>query len=286
MRTGDWKMAELADLYYERWPKQELNFRDVNEATKFKKVKGFGKQLVQNIAVTTKLDQLGARERRAKAQVTGQSERLTQLELKRDEQEQALRSGQRSKEEADVATDTALTNSSPSIDKIRQFNRQRRKAEVNIEKCRESIKKTETKLNDTQALQERTCKRLTRYEDEKDKLQRNAKILAHDVELDGIFNALKVGLTLLATFVLRKMLGNARLKPVTFLERIAYLPARQHFEGEYEHIIFEYNTRDTDIMALLGAHCKTINSMNLRMRSGYTLRVGVLPPRLKSSNTS
>ena len=98
MSEQEWNMAETADLYFERWPKQELNFRDVNEATKFKKVKGFGKQSVQNIAVTTKLDKLVGRERRTQARIAGQTHRLTLLESNRVVQEQTLQSSKGSKE--------------------------------------------------------------------------------------------------------------------------------------------------------------------------------------------
>ena len=101
-----------------------------------------------------------------------------------------------------------------------------------------------------------------------------------------MFNVLKVGLTLLVTFVSRKMLGNARLEPATFLERIGNLRARQRFVDGYEHITFEYNVRDRDMMGLLAAHCKEINAMNLPMRSGNTLRVAVQAPPLSKRRDS
>src|SRR5205085_1015410 len=38
-----WKAAEVADLYFDRWPCQEANFRAVNQAVGSKQVHGYGK---------------------------------------------------------------------------------------------------------------------------------------------------------------------------------------------------------------------------------------------------
>ncbi len=54
----EWKPADIADLYFDRRPKQEADFRAVSQAAGFKDVHGYGKQLVDNISVLTKLDEL------------------------------------------------------------------------------------------------------------------------------------------------------------------------------------------------------------------------------------
>ena len=98
---------------------------------------------------------------------------------------------------------------------------------------------------------------------------------------------LKVGLTLLVTYVLRNMLDNARMSPLTFLDRIATLQARSRVTKTHEHLTFRYNTRDPTTMALLAASCPTINAMNLRTRAGVILQVAVEDsPRTKKKDTS
>jgi hypothetical protein len=124
-----------------------------------------------------------------------------------------------------------------------------------------------------------------RIEPEKSSLTSRREILAHDVELDSIFNVFKVGLTLLITYVLRVMLDQARMAPSTFLERIATLPARQRFSEEFEHITFEYNHRDPTTMALLIACTETVNKLRLPMRSGRILKMAVEEPPQAPNNS-
>ncbi|MEE9382075.1 MAG: hypothetical protein V3V08_01505, partial [Nannocystaceae bacterium] len=85
----------------------------------------------------------------------------------------------------------------------------------------------------------------------------------------------KVGLTLLVTYVLREYLGDAKMEVVTFLERIATLPATLKKTPQLEIVTFQYNRRDPEVMGLLQAHCKAINERELRVRSGRILRLAV-----------
>jgi hypothetical protein len=65
----DWAAGELGDLYFDRWPNQEANFRAVNQAVGAKDVHGYGKQLVDNVRVVTELDALHQECERLKASV-------------------------------------------------------------------------------------------------------------------------------------------------------------------------------------------------------------------------
>ena len=73
------------------------------------------------------------------------------------------------------------------------------------------------------------------------------------------------------------------MDPVTFLERVATLPARLMQLPGLEILTFEYNRRDPAVMALITACSEAINARKLRMRSGRILRVQIDPapkPRL------
>lgn len=89
----EWKAKDLADLYFDRWPNQEANFRAVNQATSSKQVHGYGKRLVDNISVVTKLDKLDAQIRgaRQRAEIQHQQQDECALELREQERMQARR---------------------------------------------------------------------------------------------------------------------------------------------------------------------------------------------------
>jgi hypothetical protein len=247
----------------------------------------YGKRLVSNVAVTTRLDKVGELERNAAARHEKQSTRLESIECRLTSQNQAITDAERRKDDIDHAIDAHLDQPTVDPSTLRNLNQDRRTAEESSVKARQNRDRLQERHDKAQAQIDRTKAALQKHRDEREKLEDRTEILAHDTELDSIFNVLKVGLTLLVTHVLRKMLDNARMSPVTFLERVATLPARQRMTRDYEYITFEYNRRDPKIMELLIANCDGINALNLPMRSGRILRVAVEePPEGRSTNNS
>ena len=108
-------------------------------------------------------------------------------------------------------------------------------------------------------------------------LQERRRIYRHDVELDSLFGVLQVGLVFLVTYLLRVFFEDAQMDPVTFLERLATLPARRTLTPQQEIITFEYNRRDPEVMELLVTYHEAINARALRLRSGRILRIDVDP---------
>src|SRR5207237_2749477 len=106
------------------------------------------------------------------------------------------------------------------------------------------------------------------------------QIFRHDVELDSLHGLLQVVLVFLVTYLCKEFFNGACMEPVTFLERLATLPARRYLTPQYEIVTFAYNRRDPDVMALLSAHMETINTRALRLRSGRILRIQVDPAPL------
>ena len=68
------------------------------------------------------------------------------------------------------------------------------------------------------------------------------------------------------------------MEPVTFIERVATLPAQLRTTPHMEIVTFEHNRRDPEIMGLMRAHCDAINARKLKMSSGRTLRIVVEEP--------
>jgi len=143
------------------------------------------------------------------------------------------------------------------------------------------------------ALRARHQAELAERQEQKQRLAARRKIYKHDTELDSLFSLLKVGLVQLVAYVLKEYLGDARMEPVTFLERVATLPAGLRTTPEFELVTFLYNRRDPEVMKLLVDHCHAINARRLRTRSGRRLRLQVdpaplprvPPPRQRRVNT-
>ena len=277
LEERDWKASELSDLYFERWPKQEANFRAVNQALGFKQVHGYGKQLVDNIAVVTRLDKLEQSITRGQDHVAQLTEG-TKLERKRlKEQSKLLAQSEQRHDTLTQQLHTRLSDGKLITPKLQELATQEQEMALQVHKQTQRVARTKKKTDLASSKLKRQQDQLERLQAEQATIESRRRIFKHDVELDSIFSVLKVGLVLAITFVLKEYLGGARMEPLTFLERVATLPARLRLLPQLEILTLEYNHRDPDVMALLTAQCDTINARGLKTRSGRTLQIHVDP---------
>jgi len=273
----DWRPADIADLYFDRWPLQEANFRAVNQAAGFKNVHGYGKQLVDNISVITKLDGLTRKTGNAEELLTRQQDKLEICEKKVCEENKILNRKMRRRETVRRHIESKLESGKTATPSLQNLLKEQydlvddiAQGKEHLSKCQDCYDQAKTKCNNTQT-------RLEGYKKEKRKLESQREIFAHDVELDSLFSLLKVGLVLIITYILKEYFGGACMDALTFLERLATLPARLRVTPDLEIVTFEYNRRDPDMMALLEKYCESINSRELRTRSNRKLRIQVDP---------
>jgi hypothetical protein len=277
LEERDWKAAEISDLYFARWPKQEANFRAVNQALGFKQVHGYGKQLVDNVAVVTRLDELKQSITRGQEVVASGAEE-SELQQKQLKEQSGLLG--RCEQRHDTLTrqlHTRLSAGKLVTPKLQELAAEEQGMALQVRKQMQLVARTKKKVDLASSKLKRQRDQLERHQDEQETIESRRRIFKHDVELDSIFSILKVGLVLAITFVLKEYLGGARMEPLTFLDRVATLPARLRLLPQLEIVTFEYNHRDPDVMALLTAQCDTINARGLKTRSGRTLRINVDP---------
>lgn len=278
----EWKAKDIADLYFDRWPNQEANFRAVNQATKSKQVHGYGKRLVDNVSVLTKLDTLDGQIRGAEQRLEDQQQQQDQRARKLREEERAVaRCIRRSETVQRKLTDRKLVGQNV-LRSTQKLMVEKLELADELAKRQQAVSKQRDRLKKTQTQVQRTDDKLQTWKDKRDSLQSQRRIFAHDVELDSLFSLLKVGLTLLVTYALKEFLGNARMEVSTFLDRIATLPATIRTTPQLEIVRFEYNRRDPEVMGLLQTHCDAINNRGLRLRSGRKLRIEVEKPPKRS----
>jgi transposase len=273
----EWTADEIADLYFDRWPNQEANFRAVNQAVGAKEVHGYGKQLVDNVSVVTELDEL--RHECGRLEATA-----AQLKPERDAAVRGLRAEEvelaRRTRRLDTVTgriDAAIARGARVTPALQRLSAERKELTGEIARQRATVARQEKGVGRLTARAETTARRLSERRAHTETLESRRQIFRHDVELDSLFAVLKVGLVLLVTFVLKEYLGDARMEPATFLERVATLPGRLRLLPDLEILTFEYNRRDAEVMALLATHVDAINARELRTRSGRVLRIEVEP---------
>ncbi len=272
----EWKGSDIADLYFSRWSAQEANFRSVNQATGFKEVHGYGKQLVDNISVITKQDELRRQIERLNAQEQKRLGRLEEIRVETKTNEKDLRRAQRRQGTVErniqkvEAGDTVSNRHKRLLDEQRVLRKNA--ARLSAKTDRQHIE-----IIDLQQKSERAKEKIQTKTAQVERLEKQTKVFRHDTELDSLFTLLKVGLSLLITFVLREFMDGAVMDIDTFLKRVATLPARRRLLPNIEIVTFDYNTRDPEVMTLLASACNTINKRALRTRNGRNLRIAVDP---------
>lgn len=273
----DWGACDLADLYFDRWPNQEANFRAVNQALGFKDVHGYGKQLVDNVTVVTELDKLEKKIHNTEARITGTKDELTNVSTVLKDGEKALKKMDRRASTVARQMKRSIDNGEHITPKIRRLVQEQQTIEEQTTKQAKQVARSTQQVEKLIERLERQQGALERQQARQEDLSSRRRIFQHDVELDSIFGALKVGLVLAITFVLKEYLGDAKMDPETFLNRIATLPARLLTMPRIEILTFEYNHRDPDAMALLEKYCESINARKLLTTSGRVLRMRVEP---------
>ena len=271
----EWGAADVADLYFARWPAQEANFRAVNQALGTKDVHGYGKRLVDNVTVLTRLDKLdgmmrGGEERRGK-----QAREVCAAWTRMSDAKAALGRRQRRQETVASKLQELVVPGATVTRKTQALLEEQQSLAAEMAKHQREVAKKEGKHAEAAARLRRTCDKLDAWDQERVRLNDNRRIFAHDVELDSLFALLKVGLVLLVTWVLKELLGDARMEASTFLDRVATLPARLQMTPQLQIVTFDYNRRDPEVMGLLQQHCEAINARKLKLRDGRVLRLAI-----------
>jgi len=272
-----WDGERLADLYFGRWPHQELNFRAVNQALNFKDVHGYGKQLVDNVTVLTELDKLAGTIRGHEAVVAECTTRCLQQTQQLDQYREELLCAKHRMQVIVASLSRCTSGSGIDAAEIRALADEQRRLLDTQRRLERSIDSATNKVLDIKARHERHAGLLAQQERRREVLESRRQILQHDVELDSLFGVLKCCMLLTIQYVLREYLGGASMDVITFLDRVATLPAHLRVTPDQEILTIAYNQRDPDVMELLQKHCNAINDRRLRMRSGRILRLHVQP---------
>ena len=281
--VGKWSGNQFTELYFERWPNQELNFRAVNQALDIKQVHGYGKQLVDNVVVVRELDELTGTIAKHESTIAARTAQLEEQQEQLEKHRAGLRSSQARVRSITKELQRSAKKGGMSAEDLSKLADEQ-KALMDVErKLTQSIAREEKNVQKLSTQRELESSLLTRQKKRKEALESRRQILKMDVELDMLFSVLKCSLVLVVQYVLREYFKGTRMDAITFLNRFATLPARLRALPDREILTFSYNQRNPDIMALLLAHCETINARALRTRSGRTLEVRVdpaPPPRL------
>jgi transposase len=253
--------SRVAKTYFERWPLQELWFRDAKEFGALHRVAGYGKKLLDDETVRIKQKDL-------QGKIAALRNRLQQPLTQLSERDQQLHTW--------IEKERRLRVQSRVVDGQRQMNP--RQAQE-LDECRLAIAAIEREKRKIRQPDQKLFNRLKRHEQEWLRLQGKEKIYKVDVELDQILTYFRVAFVNLCTYFQMKFLSNLsltknatkRMTLATLLHRIFSLPATIEQTAEWRRVYLQRNHKDKAMMAVLEQVIPKLNALNLRHANGCRL---------------
>ena len=242
--------SEVVWSYFQRWPAQELRFRDKKAGLSLNRVCGYGKTLVTNERVKDKLDKLTQKKERLEKELTepiaairAHDKALAALIPK----ERRLREKTAIKEGKRKIPRTIQKQFAEISDKIRFRESDRRKVETNYKKQFKSYRKTQKEWL---------------------RLQSKKTVYQLDVELDQIMTYYRASLAHLCAYFIQHFLDGRPLSLIMLFQRVAHLQGTIQ-ESKYERkVALVANKQDPEMMKLLGQAIVKINELKIKGHGG------------------
>jgi len=237
--------------YFDRWPAQELSFRDMKGGVNLHRVVGYGKKLVDNTKVLEKIEQLQGqiseleRELVAPLNEIRGIERNLQSRIKEERiyrEKSTVINGERDLSEHDAEILKSIQK------EINSLKRKIKKIEKGHEKPFKSLKKKK--------------KELARIIDKK-------KIYRVDVELDQIMTCFRISFANICCYLLDECFNGEKMTLQRLFETIFDLRGKVRVEGDQRNIYIERNPKQEYIMRKLESALDVINRMGIKDTNGF-----------------
>jgi transposase len=252
------RASRVVKSYFDRWPLQELWFRDTKEFAALHRVAGYGKKLLDDEKVQEKQNKL-------QAQIVTLQDAL--------QQPLAVLAGLDQKYESWIEKERRLRAQTRIADGKRIMTVSQA---AKLDECRAAIAAIEREKRKVQQPYQKPFARLKRCEREWLRLQGKEKVYKVDVELDQIMTYFRVAFVNLCTYFQMKFFSKAKALPArmtlaTLLHRIFLLPATVEQTNELRRVYLKRNHKDKTTMSLLERILPKLNQLNLHHTSGRRL---------------
>ena len=236
--------------YFDRWPAQELDFKDMKGGVNIHRVVGYGKKLVDNTKVLEKIERLQCQIRKLESELENPLSEIRGIEeilQSRIDEERVYReksvvmNGERKLSGRDIQTLKSVQK------EINRFMRMIKKIEKDHEKPFKSLKKKKAEI--------------ARIIDKK-------KIYRVDVELDQIMTCFKISFANICCYLLDECFDGEKMTLQRLFDTIFDLRGKVRVVGDQRDISIERNPKQEDIMRKLEAALDVMNRMEIEDLTG------------------
>lgn len=238
--------SEVVWSYFQRWPAQELQFRNNKAVAALHRVAGYGKKEVENPRVTE------AQNKTAK--------RIDELSKELDESVQQINIHEK-----------AIDNLIPEERRIRRKGTIKNgkrilsdKFQKELDECCKKISNYNSEIKKIEKQHGNKFKMLRKHQKEWLRLQGKDRVYEIDVELDQIVTFHRINMANLMAYFIHNFLDGITISMEMLLHRIIHLQAEIEESDKVRKIFLKKNDKDQEMMDKLSCALKKINRMNIK----------------------
>jgi len=237
--------------YFDRWPAQELNFKDMKSSVNIHHVVGYGKKLVDNPTVISKIELLQKQKDKLESELTIPLGKIKDLEVSLQKK---------------ITEEKIYKEKSTIVNGIRRLPDHDMQDLNSIQKEINSIKRMIQKIKDEYPKQ---FKLLDKNNDELARIVDKKKIYCVDVELDQIMTCFKISMANICCYLLDDCFNGQKMTLHRLFEVIFNLRAEVRIENDCRNISIKKNFKQPEIMKKLESALTGINDMRIKDLNGY-----------------
>lgn len=243
--------------YFDRWPMQELDFKDMKSLVNIHRVVGYGKKSVANTAALEKIDHLQAQIQKLEKILAAPLDQIHQIE-------EELRS--------QIQKERIYREKSKLVDGKRKLS------ERDAHHLKALQKEINRLMRHIKTIEKADAKRFTSLKKKRTELARiidKKKIYQVDVELAQIMTCFKISFANLCCYLLTECFNSERMTLQRLFDMIFDLPAQMWIEDKQRHILIERNSKQKEMMKKLEDALEIINRMKITDINGnmYNFKV-------------
>ena len=237
--------SEIVRSYFNRWPAQESQFKEMKCAVSLHRVAGYGKQKITDENVVKQQDYL--------------TERIKKLEEILKEPLAEINECEKSIAKL-IPKERHLRNQSEIKEGKRLLSQELMKE---LLACEKEIKRYEREIKKIEKAHSNDFKLLKKHKAAWLRLQGKETVYKMDVELDQIMTFYRVSLANLYAYFIKHFLGGESISMMELMCRMIYLPAKIRKTNKVREVILAYNKNDKLMMEKLARAMEKLNALNI-----------------------
>ncbi|MDL1974736.1 MAG: hypothetical protein LWX55_08145 [Deltaproteobacteria bacterium] len=250
--------SEITKRYFDRWPNQEKQFRDVKGPLNIHRIVGYGKKLEDYDSMKEKHSRVKHTVEQLKARLR---DPLSEIEQVEKELAKLYRKERKLREKSKIDFGKRVL-SKPDSTELKETERK-------IAKSLRRQKAIEKKYKEDFAKLRKNMK-------EEGRIRFKDKIYRIDTELDQIMTCFKLSFANLCSFFLTECMNHERYELVTLFESIFQLGGNARMTDRQKTIELQRNPKEPNGMKKLEAGIKKLDEMKIQNAEGRLLQFSIV----------